>query len=353
MSALALCFALVPVDGKTLRAQSFHDAIRPSLVHLHARGQAQSGPNMSTEVDSYATGFLVSSDGLIVTVYHLISELGDVAPETVTIDARIAEKSANPRRAAIVDASINIDLMLLKIPPSLEPYANVKLGSALDHDDEKPIYTSGFPRAMPYRKQPGIIEGRWGLGGYLWATSFDFKEGQSGSPIYNRDGYVLGLVKGVADGVGYIIPISFADSLLAQVRLREIRLAMKDFELLRKQFSWSGEVNRVRGTDIITVIYEKSVLGEPHVTSIDLKIKPVGIKDDKKMEMNDFPMRNIARKAPLGLSGGIFELDDLWEKVEGLRKAFEYTSITELRLDIVPTLSDDSVLRRKRIIINY
>ena len=102
--------------------------IRPSLVYLKATAKGASETETGVTKETNATGFVVSDDGLILTVYHLISKLGDVVPETVEIEARIGEKNANLRRATIVDVSINTDLLLLKIPPNINKYTKVTLG---------------------------------------------------------------------------------------------------------------------------------------------------------------------------------------------------------------------------------
>ena len=164
LAAAVLCFGAVIADSTAVRAQEVHQLIRPSLVFLRAAGQVRSGPNASQEVETFGTGFLVSSDGLVLTAAHLISKLGDVEPNTVRIEARIAEQSANARPAAAVDWSDPTDLLLLKLPPGPDDYVPVSLGSAYDHDDSQDIYTSGFPRSISYRTQDGRVEAREGPG---------------------------------------------------------------------------------------------------------------------------------------------------------------------------------------------
>jgi S1-C subfamily serine protease len=209
-------------------AQSGHDVIRPSLVYLVAKAQVASGPSASQTVESHGTGFLVSEDGLVLTTYHLVSALGDIVPATLTIEGRVKAKNAVSNKATVVDGSANVDLLLLKLPPDVDSYSKVQLGNARSHNDADPIYTSGFPRSINYRTQEGTIEAREGPGGYLWATSLNFEEGQSGSPVYNKAGLVLGVVKGDQGNLHYIIPIEFADPLLTQVRLREIEKSIAD-----------------------------------------------------------------------------------------------------------------------------
>jgi S1-C subfamily serine protease len=225
-----LCYGPVIGGGATVRAQEAHKLIRPSLVYLKATGQVRSGPNASEEVDTFGTGFLVSSDGLVLTTYHLLSELGDFEPRTVRIEARIGDRSENARPAAIVDASINTDLLLLKLPPASDDYTAVSLGTAYDHNDAEDIYTSGFPKSISFITQAGKIQAREGPGGSLWTTNLQFEHGQSGSPVYDDSGKVIGVVKGTEGTLNYIVPIEFADPLLTQVRLREMKQQIQKIE---------------------------------------------------------------------------------------------------------------------------
>src|SRR5688500_16108811 len=66
-------------------AQEVHDRIRPSLVYLEATGEVETSPGVKKKEASFGTGFLVSSDGLVLTTHDLISSLGDVVPASVRI----------------------------------------------------------------------------------------------------------------------------------------------------------------------------------------------------------------------------------------------------------------------------
>ncbi len=340
-----------------LFGQQCHQDTRQSLVRLHARGQVESGPSAGSFVDSYASGFIVSSDGLILTVYHLIGKLGRFIPETVSIDAQIGELTAPVNSAQIIEFALTTDLLLLKIPPGQQPYKEVQLGRALDHDPAKPVFTSGFsaPEDAPaaYRAHSDQIQSQSGPGGSLWMTGFQFRSGESGSPVYDEHAQVLGIVKGDAHGVGYMIPIEFADSLLAQVRLRQLQQAMKDFDLLRRQFDWSGEVVPEGSGKAVSITCEKLVGGKPDVAKIDVNVVVVGIdKEHQNVSLTPFQF-SIPRTAPSGEGGGAFRSTELWTRVENLTKIYEGFKVTELVVDIVPTLSDGQKPFRKRIAIKY
>ncbi len=354
ISAMVVLFALslhlVGIGSPIAQGAEPHEIILSSLVYLEATGKVG-----SSHVESYATGFLVSNDGLVLTTYHLISELGDVDPQSVRIDARIKQKNANVWRAAIVDASINTSLLLLKIPPSSEKYTKVRLGSAQSHNDSDPIYTSGFPKSSSTpRKHDQKIESREGPGGHLWTTGLKFKYGESGSPIYNADGQVIGIVKSDKENqTAYMIPIGFADSLMAQVRLREIQKFLHDFESLRFKMTWSGRLIQASGHSRIVVSYEKMVAGDPQVESVDLLIKPYGIRDGKKELVSELRMKELPRTGLLGTTVGVFELSELWGKINILRETLDFDEITYLKVKIKPKLTDGTPQESKSIVINY
>ena len=348
--ARLLVAALILAGSGAAQAQN----VRESVVHLHARAQVRSGPNASNFVDSHATGSVVSADGLVLTVYHLLSDMGDFNDQTLTIRGHVGGPSQPGVVATVVDASRTLDLMLLKLLPAPEPYPILALGSAIDHDVGTPVHTAGFAKgpdgSFHWRQSKRGLTGTYG---HLWATGFSFDDGQSGGPIFNDAGKLLAVVKGQQGGTGYVIPIEFADSLLAQIRLRELRKQISGFEHLRKKFTWTGEVDRTGAERKIVISYEKDIAGEPHVGSLDLKVTPIGRRGGPEERITSFPEKNVKLTAKSGLDGGYFEVDGLFDRIELLREELRFTRIVEVQIDLVPTLSSGEVLRRKRITIEY
>lgn len=357
--AVVSLVASIVGHGPLLYAEVCHDQIKPMLVHLHANAQVKSGPNATNFVDSVGTGFLVSNDGLVLTTYHLINDLGDIETKTLTTEARIIKKDdivnhkdTTPVKAAVIDAVVSTDLMLLKLPPPpnlSNSYPTVKLGLAITHDDSKPIFTSGFPKDLVYRRHDGKIETRSGPGGYLWGTDLKILYGESGSPVYNEKCEVIGIVKGEENDIGYFIPIGFADTLLVQIRLNEIR---RDFEVLRQKFDWRGDLIGGFGDRGISLKYEKSVAGEPQVTSIDVQITPIVLTETgREAKVGPFP-GNSHRTSLTGEAVGIFNFPKRWD-FEQICEDMGYDEIKEIQVDIIPTLSDGAMKQRNRILVEY
>ena len=94
-------------------AEDPHAKILPSLVFLKATAQGNAGADTGVPKSTVATGVIVSDDGLILTVYHLLSELGKVAPETIDIRGSIGEQVDVPsQKVLVISANQPSDLLL-------------------------------------------------------------------------------------------------------------------------------------------------------------------------------------------------------------------------------------------------
>lgn len=202
-----------------------HGDIAPSLVHLRIEAQDKLG----VPKEGKATGFLVTADGQVLTVYHLISGLGEVVAETVKITARVGRRGENPgdfdESAAVVSALPELDLLLLKISQGLDDYKPVRLGSSRTLPLDTRLLTSGFPENLERWVDDGALRSKQGPGGTLWGTDMEFLGGQSGSPVYRETGEVVGVVKGQLRGASnksFFVPIDLADPLLIPLRLEAI-----------------------------------------------------------------------------------------------------------------------------------
>nr|WP_246714083.1 serine protease [Rhizobium sp. BK212] len=202
-----------------------HSDMAPSLVHLRIEAM----DNLGNPKEGKATGFLVTAGGQVLTVYHLISGLGDIVHETVKITARVGRQGTNPadfvESAAVVSALPELDLLLLKISQGQETYKPVRLGSSRSLQLGTRLLTSGFPENLELWQSDGALRSKQGPGGTLWGTDMEFLGGQSGSPIYLDTGEVVGVVKGQLSGASnfsFFVPIDLADPLLIPLRLEAI-----------------------------------------------------------------------------------------------------------------------------------
>lgn len=138
---------------------------------------------------SYGTGFLITNDGYIVTNNHVI---GDSKNVTIRLKGG-AEKSAE-----IIRVDKKNDLAILRIagknykPLPIISSSNVKRG-------EK-VFAIGFPRIDIQGVEPKLTEGIVSsLSGIkdeptTFQISNPIQPGNSGGPLFNSDGKVIGVV---------------------------------------------------------------------------------------------------------------------------------------------------------------
>lgn len=197
--------------------------IRDSLVYLTAEGQ---NPSNGVMIQSQATGFFVTKDGFLLTADHFFDDFRKNKVRHVTIKAKRRDPDSplqfNVRYVREVG---DVDLMLLKmrIPDGSEPAVPAILGrtTALDPMGDAVFRTSGFT-GLDYSRDDGrIITASDRDLPYAWRFGFSVKSGQSGSPVYDEDGKIVGIVKGNRsenDPESLVIPIEFATPLIAHIR---------------------------------------------------------------------------------------------------------------------------------------
>jgi serine protease Do len=174
---------------------------------------------------SVGTGFFVSEDGYILTCYHLLDAIAKVRPETVEIWISIWERKQVPdKRAFVIDARVNLDLLLLKVSRAQNPYVPVRTGSARRNLTSSMVLTSGFRYQESssdalYTRYSDEVTSEDGPAGFTWVLGRPAAGGQSGSPVYTQQGVVVGVLKGDFGGQTVFVPLEHAATLLLALQL--------------------------------------------------------------------------------------------------------------------------------------
>lgn len=159
------------------------------------------------------TGFAVSGNGYIVTNYHVVAGADSVY---------VQNNKGEAFKAVSVFEDISSDLAVLKIADSTFksqplPYAlkpqNAKLGEE--------VFTMGFPRdEIVYGK--GYISAKTGFNGDTTAyqVSIPVNPGNSGAPLLDNQGDVVGIVTGkqtTSDGIAFAVKSAHLKRLLDEM----------------------------------------------------------------------------------------------------------------------------------------
>src|SRR6266851_57596 len=155
-----------------------------------ASSQAPAKPvsKLSPEV-SQGTGFLVRSDGLVLTAFHVVEKGNSIKVRCQGYDLVTAK---------LDERSQHLDLAVLQTPLTGTPYLPVADPRSAHAGDA--VFTMGFPAARYLGTEPkfsgGAISSLTGPGreGARLLISAPTQPGSSGSPVLTMDGTVVGVV---------------------------------------------------------------------------------------------------------------------------------------------------------------
>ena len=165
------------------------------------------------------SGFIVDSSGYIVTNNHVIDH-------ATTVTVRLAD--GDEYNAKIVGTDRLIDLALLKIEAH-RPLPAVPFGNSDKAEVGDWVMAVGNPFGLGGTVTAGIISAR---GRNIQAGPYDdflqidapINKGNSGGPLFNLDGQVIGVntaiysPNGGSVGIGFAIPSSLVEPVIAQIR---------------------------------------------------------------------------------------------------------------------------------------
>jgi len=148
------------------------------------------------DVEYSGSGFIIHNDGFIVTNYHIIEG-------TENIDVYFPIKDIQ-YKAKVFIKDINNDIALLKINDSrfVKEIINIPfgLGSSSDIKVGQEVFTIGFPMGDILGKSAklstGVVNSIMGIldDPTLIQISNPIQPGNSGSPLFNKNGEVIGIV---------------------------------------------------------------------------------------------------------------------------------------------------------------
>ncbi|MFV0332564.1 MAG: Do family serine endopeptidase [Tropicimonas sp.] len=180
----------------------FEDFFR-DFMERNRPGDAPRRPRRSSALGS---GFVISEDGFIVTNNHVIAEADEIMIEFY---------SGNELPATLVGTDPNTDLALLKVE-SDKPLAFVPWGNSDAARVGDWVMAMGNPLGQGFSVSAGIVSarGRALSGSYddFIQTDAAINRGNSGGPLFNLDGEVIGVNTAILSPNGGSIGIGFAMS---------------------------------------------------------------------------------------------------------------------------------------------
>ncbi len=247
--SLVFLFALVfTLSGAPTKAVS-HDSpeslsltvkrLTPSVVNISTTNVIKTSPYASPYQEEYfkkffekffgdqmpdrkfksrglGSGFIISSDGYIITSNHVIRKAEEV---------EVILEGGKKYAAEIVGTDPQTDLALLKVDPK-EPLSAVEMGDSSAVEIGEWVFAIGNPFGLGHTVTAGIISGKGralGVGRYdnFIQTDTAINPGNSGGPLLNFEGKVIGINTAIiarARGMGFAIPINMAKKVVEQLK---------------------------------------------------------------------------------------------------------------------------------------
>jgi serine protease Do len=169
--------------------------------------------------NSLGTGFIIDKDGHILTNNHVVEQ---------TTDIKVKLVDNREYNAKIVGRDPLTDLALIHITPE-QPLVPLALGDSDNVDVGDWVIAIGNPYGLGNTVTAGIVSAKYrqiGAGVYdnFIQTDTPIHPGNSGGPLLNIVGEVIGIntaifsETGGSVGIGFAIPINMAKDLLPELR---------------------------------------------------------------------------------------------------------------------------------------
>ena len=290
-AATALALALVPPAEARDAPQSFADMVEvlmPTVVNITTTQNApQQGPRLrdmpqlppgspfeelfkeffdkrggeeqKRRGTSLGSGFIIDPEGYIVTNNHVIQGAEDI---TVIL------RDDTQLKAKLIGSDSRIDVAVLKVEmPGKKPLPAVKFGDSDKGRVGDWVVAIGNPFGLGHSVTAGIISARGrslndSLDDYL-QTDAAINKGNSGGPLFNADGEVIGVntaiysPSGTNAGLAFSIPSNLvkqvADSLREFGRVRRGWIGVS-YQSVTDDIAESFGLDRARGVLVANVI---------------------------------------------------------------------------------------------------
>jgi serine protease Do len=193
---------------------------------FNRRGQGQPGERQGERQapqqrrsQSAGSGFVIDSSGIVITNNHVIGDANEI---TVIFNSGLRLK------AEVVGKDAKVDLAVLRVKHD-KPLPAVKFGDSDAMRIGDPVMAIGNPFGLGGSVSSGIISARnrdISQGPYdtYIQTDAAINKGNSGGPLFNMAGEVIGINTAILSptggsvGIGFAVPSSLATNIIDQLR---------------------------------------------------------------------------------------------------------------------------------------
>jgi serine protease Do len=184
---------------------------------FNRRGEGKEAPRQRKS-NSLGSGFVIDASGIVVTNNHVIADANEI---TVNFN------DGTKLKAELIGRDTKIDLAVLRVKPE-KPLVAVKFGDSEKAKVGDWVIAIGNPFGFSSSVSAGIVSARnRQIGGQYDSyiqTDAAINKGNSGGPLFNMDGEVIGIntaiisPSGGSVGIGFSVPASLAAPVVKQLQ---------------------------------------------------------------------------------------------------------------------------------------
>ena len=224
LAAAIVAGALVGIP-EFAAAQTVRDVfqkVAPSVVVVRAKGRDVTSGGQ-TRFSETGSGVLISQDGKVMTAAHVVQAMDEIKVEFLrgeTVSARVIAS----------EPAADLSLLQLERVPSGSKVAPMADSSTVQVGDD--VIIVGAPYGLSHSLSVGHISARWPPNtvyrsmplAEFFQTDAVINTGNSGGPMFNMKGEVIGIVShnisksGGSEGLGFVVTLNTAKQLLLEKR---------------------------------------------------------------------------------------------------------------------------------------
>jgi serine protease Do len=301
------------------------------------------------------SGFIISSDGYIMTNGHVVASVlydyEEDDPKATAKKITVTLFDNTRYQAKVIGHSLDPDVALIKIEPR-EPLTTVKLGNSDNVKSGQKVYAYGSPGGMKRTLTAGIVSNteRTDLPTFtkVIQTDASINPGNSGGPLLNEEAEVIGInTYGGRTGIGFTIPINFV-LVLKEHYLKYGYFKRADFPFFINSEIYD-EMAQVLGVSegiLIDYVVPDSPAAKAGLMTGDIMVELNGshVSAKDKAQMRDFTWKlstmeigsTVKLKVLRGKKGAYSEhliTGKLLEDEPAVEYAYQFGELKELRYD--------------------
>ena len=223
---VGLLLGWLPSSVQAQGVVSAFQRVNGSVVLVRAKGKdltAQGGSSVLVKFNEVGSGVLVSSDGKVLTAAHVVQIADEITVHFLGGETATARVIASEPRA---DLAL---LQLSRVPAGVQP---APMGDSNSVQVGEQVFIVGAPYGIAHSLTVGYVSGRHKpntiyaeipLAEFL-QTDAAINQGNSGGPMFNLNGEVIGIVShiisksGGFEGLGFVVSSNMVRQLVLEKR---------------------------------------------------------------------------------------------------------------------------------------